>query len=256
MRDYGRIHCAFWCSQDIRVLSDDGKLLALYLLSCPHGTIIGAFRLPDGYASEDLGWPQARVSKGFKELFAKGWANRCETSKWVWIRRFLSWNLPENPNQWKAARKLIAQIPPQCSWVSEFTAFLSTLESGEIPSKGNGYETLGEGLPNQEQEQEQEQEQNRDREPARSARGPRINGKHARGIRLPADFSPDLAYGSDRAPDLDASIEFEKFKNYWTAKPGNAGTKLDWEATWRSWILNGIDRGSYARKQATTRRWE
>jgi hypothetical protein len=53
VRDYGRVHSAFWSSADMRSLSDDDRLLALYLMSCPHATIAGVFRLPDGYGKTD-----------------------------------------------------------------------------------------------------------------------------------------------------------------------------------------------------------
>lgn len=155
MREYGRIHCAFWTSTDIQSMSEDARWLAMYLLSSPHTTIIGAFRLPDGYVCEDMKWTPERVSKGFAELFQNGFANRCETTKWVWIRKFLQWNAPENPNQWKAAKKVIAQIPDGCAWKADFERFFASLTSNE----GNGSETVEEGFRNQEQDQEQEQEQ-------------------------------------------------------------------------------------------------
>src|SRR5690348_16975589 len=120
MRDYGRVYTRFWSSDEIRSLTDDGKLLALYLLTSEHTTLVGVIRLPDGYASEDLKWVPERVREGFRELFRIGFANRCETTKWVWVRKFLEWNAPENPNQWKAARKIVTQIPVNCAWVSEF----------------------------------------------------------------------------------------------------------------------------------------
>ena len=121
MRDYGRVYTAFWTSEDIRSLTDDGRLLALYLLTSPHSTIAGVFRLPDGYASDDLQWGTERVSEGFHELLGKGFVDRCETTKWVWIRRFLDWNAPDGPNQWKAARKVAALIPAECRWKAQFS---------------------------------------------------------------------------------------------------------------------------------------
>lgn len=164
MREYGRIHCAFWSSPDIQAMSEDARLLALYLLSSPHTTIIGAFRLPDGYVCEDLKWTQQRVCKGFAELFRKGWANRCETTKWVWIRKFLQWNPPENPNQWKAAKKMAAQIPAGCSWKAEFYEVFSSLTDFEPPSEPNPSKTVTEPFRNQEQEQEQKKDQEKDQE--------------------------------------------------------------------------------------------
>lgn len=120
MRDYGRVHSAFWCSPTIAPLSDDARLLALYLMTCSHNTIAGVFRLPDGYIAEDMGWDAGRVSKGFDELFRNGFAERCQVTKWVWIVKHMDWNPPENPNQWKAAGKVCNGIPETCSWAARF----------------------------------------------------------------------------------------------------------------------------------------
>jgi hypothetical protein len=148
MREYGRVHSAFWSSADVQTFSDDSKLLALYLLTCAHGTIAGVCRLPDGYASEDLKWSSERVAEGFEELFQKGFANRCETTKWVWVRKFLEWNPPENPNQWKAVWKVVAQIPEKCSWRFDFLKVLSAIANGGETPNPNTSETLSEPFPN------------------------------------------------------------------------------------------------------------
>jgi hypothetical protein len=60
-----------------------------------------------------------------------------------------------------------------------------------------------------------------------------------RGTRLPPDWSPnDLLYvwASNARPDLDIASVVAKFRDYWTAKPGRGGTKLDWDATFRNWV--------------------
>lgn len=142
MRDYGRVYCGFWASQNIRVLSEDGRTLALYLLTSPHTTIVGAFRLPDGYVSEDLQWSPERVRKGFDELLGNGFANRCETTKWAWICKFLEWNPPENPNQWKAARKIAAQIPDECCWKLEFMRVFACSAGDPAPPESNPSRTV------------------------------------------------------------------------------------------------------------------
>lgn len=112
MRDYGKVYTAFWTSEDARGLSEDGRTLALYLLTCPHGNMIGCFRLTNAYAADDLSWDVERVSKGFDELALKGYAYRCERSFWVVINRYLKWNQFENPNVGKAAGKLFEAITP------------------------------------------------------------------------------------------------------------------------------------------------
>lgn len=111
MRDYGKVYCTFWTSEDTRDLSDDGKLLALYLLTTGHANIVGCFRIPDAYVCDDIGWTAERVSKGFQELLAKGFATRNERSQWIVVHKFLRWNQIENPNQAKAARKAALAIP-------------------------------------------------------------------------------------------------------------------------------------------------
>lgn len=110
MRDYGKVYTAFWSNPDMRDLSEDGRMLALYLMTCPHGNMLGCFRLPNAYAAEDLKWDGERVSKGFDELFKAGFAHRCERTFWVFIRKYLQWNQFENPNVGKAAGKLFESL--------------------------------------------------------------------------------------------------------------------------------------------------
>jgi hypothetical protein len=62
-----------------------------------------------------------------------------------------------------------------------------------------------------------------------------------RGIRLPDDWMPDddlMAWAKAERPDLDIGRSLASFCDYWRAKPGQAGCKLDWPATFRNWIRN------------------
>lgn len=95
-------------------------MLLLYLLSCSHSSIAGAFRLPDGYAAEDLKWSPERVGKAFEELLANGFANRCRTTNWVWVIEHFQSNQLDNPNQVKSAAKWAATIPSQCAWIQAY----------------------------------------------------------------------------------------------------------------------------------------
>jgi hypothetical protein len=106
MRDYGKVYTAFWTSEDTRSMSEDGRTLALYLLTCTHGNMLGCYRLTDAYAADDLKWTIERVSKGFKELLDKGFAYRCNRTFWLVIQHYLRWNQFENPNVGLAAGKL------------------------------------------------------------------------------------------------------------------------------------------------------
>lgn len=135
MRDYGKVHTSFWTSANIRALSEDGRSLAFYLLTCPHGTIAGVFRLPDGYICDDMQWGSERVNTTLAELFANGFATRCEVTKWVWVIKHLEWNPPENPNQKKAAAKMADQVPNSCVWKDDFIGECGVFMGIEVPIK-------------------------------------------------------------------------------------------------------------------------
>lgn len=156
MRDYGKVYSTFWSSATTGGLSDDAKLLALYLMSCSHSTIAGVFRLPDGYVSEDLGWGLERVHQGFAQLLAKGFANRCETTKWVWVRKHLEWNKPENPNQRKSAAKIAVSVPDECCWKVDFMRASAEVLAIEWSHPSNPSATVEKPFLNQEQEQKAE----------------------------------------------------------------------------------------------------
>jgi hypothetical protein len=64
-----------------------------------------------------------------------------------------------------------------------------------------------------------------------------------RATRLPADFVCDMAYAAAQGlnPRI-AAREAERFRDFWSAKPGKDGVKADWPATWRNWVRSTADR--------------
>jgi hypothetical protein len=73
------------------------------------------------------------------------------------------------------------------------------------------------------------------------------------------DWQPQAAE-SQFAQDLglDPAAVRDQFVDYWIARPGAGGTKLDWPATWRNWCrrADGRDRGvggAQARTHQTAR---
>lgn len=61
-----------------------------------------------------------------------------------------------------------------------------------------------------------------------------------RGARLSPDWSPsdaDRAFAKQLGwSDVQIDSEAANFRDYWIAKPGSGGCKLDWPATWRKWV--------------------
>lgn len=69
--------------------------------------------------------------------------------------------------------------------------------------------------------------------------------------RLPSDWQPtagDLAFARQEGlSDREAQREAEKFRDYWLAKAGSGGTKLDWSRTWNNWVRTAAERKPKAR---------
>lgn len=90
--------------------------------------------------------------------------------------------------------------------------------------------------PRGEERREEKKEQEQEHAPQASASVP-----SKRGSRLPDDWRPDeteLAWAASACPGIDARREAEKFRDYWRAKAGKDGVKLDWSATFRNWLRN------------------
>jgi len=154
-------------------LGVEAKLILCYLQTSPHTMMIGCFRLPIAYAVVDLNLPRETVAKGFDELVRSGELIVGEDS-WLLVTRFLEWNPLENPNQGKAAEKLIREIPRNNSIYKRLIDVLRENPRNLPPDFLKGMGTVTETVPipyrNQEQEQEPEQEPEPEPESAQTAR--------------------------------------------------------------------------------------
>lgn len=66
-----------------------------------------------------------------------------------------------------------------------------------------------------------------------------------RGTRVPDPFpldEPLKAWFATNCPGVNGKHEHEKFMNYWRAKAGRDGIKVDWPATWKNWMLTALER--------------
>lgn len=61
----------------------------------------------------------------------------------------------------------------------------------------------------------------------------RLLGARFELVTLPEEWR---AYCEENRKDLKPESVFEDFRDYWIAKPGAAALKLDWSATWRTWV--------------------
>ncbi len=116
---YIRIASKFWQDEKVKLLSDDAKLLYMYILTSPHSNMIGYYILPKPYVSYDLSWSGERLGKPFGELLENGLIMYCEHSDVVLVPNFLRYNTIQNANQAKGALNRLMGLPSN-SLVDEF----------------------------------------------------------------------------------------------------------------------------------------
>ena len=85
MRIYGCIPTKFWTRPDVKKLSDQAKLLAVYLNSSIHTTMLGCFRVPVGYIADDLKWSVEVVINALAELSSIHYITYDQESSYVLI---------------------------------------------------------------------------------------------------------------------------------------------------------------------------
>lgn len=91
-------------------------------------------------------------------------------------------------------------------------------------------------------------------EPESFSLGASAPARPKRATRLADDWKPSAALvewqRGQGISDFLARQELPKFVDYWKAKGGQAGTKLDWDATWRNWLRTAQERSPQAPKAA------
>jgi hypothetical protein len=108
---YYRVAPKFWSRAEQRGWDDDTKLLALYLLTCPHRTTEGLYRLPLKYAQADLEWSPQRLGERLQRLTDDGFCDYDHDAGVVLILGALKYQACANPNMAQAAVKRLAELP-------------------------------------------------------------------------------------------------------------------------------------------------
>lgn len=105
-------------------------------------------------------------------------------------------------------------------------------------------ETSSEPVPNQSGKSSAEGRKG-GREEGKEEKASPKSSAEKRGSRIPDDWLPSEP-GQQYAASLgmtpqEIRHERDKFYDFWIAKPGRDGRKLDWDATWRNWIRRSVD---------------
>jgi hypothetical protein len=105
---YSKVQTSLWDSQKFNELSDFGKVVYLYLLSCPHGNSAGFFRLKESYAIADLRCTDKRYRAAILEIESAELISTDENI--ILVHQFLKFNAYTNKNHAKGSRKEIQDV--------------------------------------------------------------------------------------------------------------------------------------------------
>ena len=99
-----------WRSTRFNALRDTEKTLFLYLLTSEHQTSAGCFRLPDGYACDDLGWEREMLTTARAAIVDAGLIQHDPKSDEYLIERFFKHCPPRNRNHRLGAEREITSL--------------------------------------------------------------------------------------------------------------------------------------------------
>lgn len=253
-KNFGVIHTAFWADPTMRALSLEARHLALCLLSGPSRNAAGVMFAPIEIIAVQAGLSLKHAKRADRELREAGFLRRCETTEWVWIRRFLKWNPPQNPNVWRHVDGLLAEMPGEVSYLTELAQSLKPFRN-RLPTVSEG---LLQGFRNPDPDPDPDPDPEPEHDPSEreelvvegGAGGALADARaDTKGCRLSDDWQPPeamLAWAREHRPDVEPEPEAERFRDYWLGQPGQKGVKRDWFATWRNWVRSDL----YGRRSA------
>jgi len=115
---YQKVHSQIWNDEKFSKLSDNAKLLFIYIMSCDHSNAIGLFLLPKGYIQEDLRWSSKQLAEPFAELLRERLIMYDDTTRLVLVKNHLKHNTLENGNQVINAERIVQGLPRNFAFLS------------------------------------------------------------------------------------------------------------------------------------------
>lgn len=156
---YRKVSVRIWGDPEFCQLSNDAKLIFLFLLTHPHMTGMGAMRATIQGLAAELGMTEKGYREGLRIPLSKGMVRVDEASKLVVLPNFINHNPPENPNVVVGWGKVIDTLPECTLLVEHLQHVRETVEDlGRGLAKGLP-KPFTKGMRKQEQYQEQYQEQ-------------------------------------------------------------------------------------------------
>ncbi len=120
---YGIVFPEFWTGPTGRAIREDGgkdgQVLALYLMSCRHATMIGLYRLLQADIRHETGLGEKGMVRGFDVLASLQFADYDLRTEHVWVREMAKFRLglqkksplESSDNRIKAVQNLYDKLP-------------------------------------------------------------------------------------------------------------------------------------------------
>ena len=251
MARFRKIDPRIWNDAKFSSLSNEGKLLFLYLLTSPAMTVLGALPMRATAVAEELQFEQKRYAIRYKELSDLGIVEYDERGLF-WVKNFLKYNSPDNPKvviSWRGALDLLPECPLLSRVLDSAKTYCNQRGSAFVDAFSNsiGNSTaysMPNGITNSMSYKEKETEKEKDiyehpteHESKQPTQPPKKSSAVHR-FALTAIPASWLDYAKSARPDLDPEREFQDFRFYFTE--GNGASKLrsekGWNQAWQGWV--------------------
>lgn len=197
MRDYAKVGPQFWSGRTGRALKKEGPeavIVAMYLMTCQHATMLGLYYLNPSYITADTGLSLEGAMKGLRSACEVGFCRFDEDSMVVWVvemaRYQIAGQLEAKDNRCKGIQREYDGLPEN-PYLEPFfekygAAFHMTSKRSSDRPEISPFQAPSKPLRSQEQEQEQEQDKKSSaaaalhppaRDPAEGEPPPALEGK-------------------------------------------------------------------------------
>ncbi|WP_241065489.1 hypothetical protein [Achromobacter insuavis] len=171
MRDYAKVGPQFWSGRTGRALKKEGPeavIVAMYLMTCQHATMLGLYYLNPSYITADTGLTMEGAMKGLRSACEVGFCRFDEDSMVVWVvemaRYQIAGQLEAKDNRCKGIQREYDGLPENPYLTPFFekygAAFHMTSKRSSDRPEVSPFQAPSKPLRSQEQEQEQEQDKN------------------------------------------------------------------------------------------------
>ena len=161
MREYGVISPKFWTGSTGKSLRGDpvAQVVAVYLMTSPHATMIGVFYCPVSYIAHETGIPLEGASKALQRLSEGAFCTYNEQSEYVFVMEMAKHQidafLKPNDNRVKSVQKEFDKLPEGPEKLAFYQRYGDAFCMAPWSSPVRGSEGAPEALRSQKQEQEQ-----------------------------------------------------------------------------------------------------